>query len=51
MDDIVIGLDGRIKATKNTLNELPDDIFVKKAAEEIVLNQGKINEIVKLKTA
>jgi len=50
-NDIVFGLDGRIKAPKDTLNELPDDIVVKKTAEEITLNQGKINEIVKLRSA
>lgn len=50
-NEIVIGLDGKMKVSKDNLNELPDDILVKKVAEDITLNQGKINEIVKLRSA
>ena len=50
-NEIVIGLDGKMKVPKDSLDELPDDILVKKVAEDITLNQGKINEIVKLRSA
>jgi hypothetical protein len=49
-NEIVIGLDGKMKVPKDNLNELPDDILVKKVAEDIILNQGNINEIVKLRS-
>ena len=50
-NEIDIGLDDQMKVPKDSLNELPDDILVKKVAEDIILNQGKINEIVKLRSA
>ena len=50
-NEIDIGLDGKMKVPKDSLNELPDDVLVKKVAEDIILNQGKINEIVKLRSA
>ena len=50
-NEFVIGLDKKMKVSKDSLDELLDDTLVKKVAEDITLNQGKINEIVKLSSA
>jgi len=48
--DFTLNLDGQVSFSKDILNKLPDDILVKKAVEDITLNQGKINEIIKLRS-